>query len=74
MGNHQLGIDFQGLLVLSNGLIDPTTTGKGKTDVTAGSRRLRVDLQGLPKMFDGLVDPAALYFSLAEVGIPLGSG
>ena len=52
----KVGVDFQGLLVMGDGLVDLSAAGQGHAEVVMGFRVVGLDFQGLLVMGDGLVD------------------
>ena len=56
MGIREIGLDFQHLTILDNGLVEPPAIGQGVAEVVVGHRVVGLDLQGLLVLGDGLVD------------------
>ena len=56
MGLGGVGLDFQGLLVMGDGLVELSAAGQGKAEVDMGLGEVGLDFQGLAVMGDGLVD------------------
>ena len=59
VGLHVVGLDFQGLPVMGDGLVDLPAAGQGVAEVVVGLGVVGLDFQGLPVMGDGLVDLSA---------------
>ena len=59
MGLGVVGLDFQGLPVMGDGLVDLSAAGQGDAEVVVGLGVVGLDFQGLPVMGDGLVDLSA---------------
>ena len=59
MGLGVVGLDFQGLLVLGDGLVEPSAAGQGNAEVVVGLGVVGVDFQRLLVIGDGLVDLSA---------------
>ena len=47
-----VGLDFQGLLVMGDGLVDLPEAGQSHAEVVVGLRVVGLDFQGLPVMGD----------------------
>ena len=56
MGLGVVGLDFQGLLVMGDGLVDLSAAGQSHAEVVVGLGVVGLDFQGLLVMGDGLVD------------------
>ena len=56
MGLRVVGLDFQGLLVMGDGLVDLSAAGQHEPEVVVGFGVVGLDFQGLAVMGDGLVD------------------
>ena len=59
MGLRVVGLDFQGLLVMGDGLVDLSAAGQTLAEVVVGLGVVGLDFQGLLEMGDGLVDLSA---------------
>ena len=59
MGFRVVGLDFQGLPVMGDGLVDLSAAGQHNAQVVVGLREVGLDFQGLAVMGDGLVDLSA---------------
>ena len=55
-----VGIDFQGLAVMGDGVIKLAAVGQGKAKFVVGFRVVGLDFQGLVVMGDSLVNLSAL--------------
>ena len=67
MGLRVVGLDFQGLPVLGNGLLDLSAAGQGEAEVVVGHGVVGLDIQGLAVLGDGFVDLSAVGQRVAEV-------
>ena len=52
----EVGLDFQGLAVMADGLVDLPAPGQGETQVVVGQHVVGFEFQGLAVMADGLVN------------------
>ena len=59
MGLGKVGLDFQGLAVMGDGLVELSAAGQGDAEVVVGCSVVGLDFQGLAVMGDGLVDLSA---------------
>ena len=59
MGLRVVGLDFQGLAVMGDGLVDLSAAGQGDAEVVVGLGVVGLDFQGLAVLGDGLVDLSA---------------
>ena len=71
VGLRVVGLDFQGLPVMGDGLVDLSAAGQAKAEVVVGLGIVGLDFQGLPVMGDGLVDLSAAGQRDAEVVVGL---
>ena len=62
-----VGLDFQGLPVMGDRLVDLSAAGQGDSEVVVGLGVVGLDFQGLAVMGDGLVDLSAAGQDGAEV-------
>ena len=59
MGLGVVGLDFQGLLVMRDRLVDPSAARQSDAEVVVGLGVVGLDFQGLLVMRHRLVDPSA---------------
>ena len=59
MGLRVVGLDFQGLAVMGDGLVHLSAAGQGEAEVVVGLGVVGLDFQGLAVMGDGLVELSA---------------
>ena len=72
MGDGVLRIEFDGLLVAGDGLVQPPLGLQRQAQAGVGLGQLRIGFDGLPVAGDGLVQPPLHFQSIAEVVVRLG--
>ena len=56
VGRNVVGLDFQGLAGLGDGVVELPSLGQGEAEIVMGGGEVGLDLQGLAELEDGFVD------------------